>query len=82
MGKAELTQLLGQNNETSVFLTSRPGLVVKVFDLECGKPDEVSYGPYLSYNIEVENFEDIKARPKHRLLNKRHIDRATANQVR
>ena len=60
VGKAELTQLLGQNNETSVFLTSRPGLVVKVFDLECGKPDEVSYGPYLSYNIEVENFEDIK----------------------
>ncbi|MBI3417115.1 MAG: hypothetical protein HY043_17630 [Verrucomicrobia bacterium] len=60
VGKVALTQLLGRGSDTYVFLTSYPGLVVKLFDLECGKPDEVSYGPYLSYNVEVENFEDIK----------------------
>ena len=60
VGKAVLTQLLSKNSETSVYATSHPGLVVKTFDLECGKADEVSYGPYLSYRLEVENFEDIQ----------------------
>lgn len=59
-GKVELAQLLSKNNETAVYATSRSDLLVKVFDLECGKPDEVSYGPYLSYGLEVENFEDIQ----------------------
>lgn len=61
VGKVELTKLLHENSETSVYATSRPGLVVKMFDLECGKPDEVSYGPYLAYSGEVENFDDIQS---------------------
>ncbi|HYV26482.1 MAG TPA: hypothetical protein VFA77_03050 [Candidatus Eisenbacteria bacterium] len=60
VGKAVLTQLLSKNSETSVYATSHPGLVVKTFDLECGKADEVSYGPYLSFRLEVENFRDIQ----------------------
>src|SRR2546422_8757501 len=60
VGKAVLTQLLSRNSETSVYATSHPGLVVKTFDLECGKADEVSYGPYLSFRLEVENFQDIQ----------------------
>lgn len=59
-GKIELTKILHQNSDTAVYATSRPGLVLKTFDLECGKPDEVSYGPYLSYCTEVENFEDVQ----------------------
>jgi serine/threonine protein kinase len=59
-GRTELTRLINQNSETSVYATSHPGLVVKTFDLECGKVDEVSYGPYLSFRGEVENFEDIQ----------------------
>lgn len=61
VGNVELIELLNQNSETAIYATSQPGLVVKTFDLECGKPDEVSYGPYLSYRVEVENFEDIQA---------------------
>jgi serine/threonine protein kinase len=61
MGKVELTHVLNQNSETAIYASNRPGLVVKTFDLDCGKPDEVSYGPYLSYRVEVENFEDIQA---------------------
>ena len=37
-GKVELAQLLSKNNETAVYATSRSDLLVKVFDLECGKP--------------------------------------------
>lgn len=59
-GKVELTHLLSKNNETSVYGSSRADLLIKVFDLECGKADEVSYGPYLSYGLEVENFQDIQ----------------------
>lgn len=60
VGKIELTRLLSQNSDTAVFTTSHPGLVLKTFDLECGKADEVSYGPYLSFGLEVENFQDIQ----------------------
>ncbi len=60
VGKLELTQVLFKNSETSIYATSRPGLVLKTFDMDCGKPDEVSYGPYLSYGVEVENFQDIQ----------------------
>lgn len=59
-GKVELTRPLNQNSETSVYATSHPGLVVKTFDLECGKADELSYGPYLRFRVEVENFRDIQ----------------------
>ena len=60
VGKSALTQLICKNSETAVYATSHPGLVVKTFDLECGKPDEVRYGPYLSFQMEVENFTDIQ----------------------
>ena len=59
VGKVKLTRLLCQNSETALYATSHHGLVVKTFDLECGKADEVSYGPYLSFCVEVENFQDI-----------------------
>ena len=32
-----------------------------MFDLSCGKADEISYGPYMSFGLEVANFEDILA---------------------
>lgn len=60
VGKAETTRLLHQNSDTSIYATSTPGIVLKTFDLDCGKPDEVSYGPYLSFQVEVENFSDIQ----------------------
>src|SRR5687767_1954488 len=60
LGKAELTHLLSKNSETEVYATSDPGILVKMFDLECGKPDEVSYGPYMAYGLELENFGDIQ----------------------
>src|SRR4051794_8094530 len=61
VGRVELTQLIARNNETAVYATSRRDLLIKTFDLECGKVDEVSYGPYLSFQLEVENFEDIQS---------------------
>lgn len=60
VGKVVLTHVLFKNSETSIYATSRPGLVLKTFDLDCGKTDELSYGPYLSYGVEVENFQDIQ----------------------
>jgi len=60
VGKLELTRLINQNSETSVYATSHPGMVVKTFDVDCGKVGEVSYGPYLSFRVEVENFDDIQ----------------------
>src|SRR5262249_10085330 len=50
-----------KNSETSFYATSHPAVVVKVFDLDCGKADEVSYGPYLGFQVELENFGDIQA---------------------
>jgi serine/threonine protein kinase len=64
VGQVTLTHLLHENSETSIYAVSQPGLVVKVFDLECQNPEEVSYGPYLSYKVEVENWEDIRAIPE------------------
>ena len=60
VGKVELARLLNQNKETSVYATSHPGLVLKTFDVDCGKADELSYGPYLGFRVEVENFSDIQ----------------------
>jgi len=61
LGQLQLTQLLHQNSETSIYATSHPGLVAKMFDLDCGKADEVSYGPYIGYKVEVENWEDLQS---------------------
>jgi len=61
LGKVELTDVLKRNAETSIYLTAHPGIVVKTFDLSCGKADEISYGPYLSWGLELANFEDILA---------------------
>jgi serine/threonine protein kinase len=60
VGKLEMIRLINRNSETSVYATSHPGMVLKTFDVECGKTDELSYGPYLSFRVEVENFEDIQ----------------------
>ena len=61
IGRVELTSLLHRNSETSIYATSRPNAVVKTFDLDCGKADEVSYGPFVGYRVEVENWQDIQA---------------------
>lgn len=58
-GKVQLTRVLSQAAETSVYYTSHPSIVVKVFDLSCDKPGEVSYGPYMRFTLELANFEDI-----------------------
>lgn len=59
MGHVQLAGLIKKTRETAIYHTSLPGIAVKVFDLECGVEDEVSYGPYLSYTLELENFQDI-----------------------
>src|SRR5207247_7401364 len=59
LGKVQLTHLLNRNTETRVYHTTHPRTVVKMFDLSCGKADEISYGPYMSFGLEVANFEDI-----------------------
>src|SRR5436190_23229601 len=59
LGKVELTDVLKKNAETTIYHTAHPGIVVKTFDLSCGKADEISYGPYLSCSLEQANFEDI-----------------------
>ena len=59
LGKVELMDVLKKNAETTIYHTAHPGIVVKTFDLSCGKADEISYGPYLSWGLELANFEDI-----------------------
>jgi serine/threonine protein kinase len=59
LGKVELTKVLKKNAETTIYHTGNPGIVVKTFELSCGKADEISYGPYLSWSLELANFEDI-----------------------
>ena len=59
LGKVELTDVFKQSSETTIYHTAHPGIVVKTFDLSCGKADEISYGPYLSWKLELANFEDI-----------------------
>lgn len=60
IGRVQLTNELHRNSETSIYASSRPGLVVKMFDLDCGKADEVSYGPFLGYKVEAENWADLQ----------------------
>src|ERR1051325_997035 len=59
LGRLGLTHLYAQTTETSIYRTENPGIVVKMFDLDCGKPEEVSYGPYIRFQLELANFEDI-----------------------
>ncbi len=59
LGKVELTEVFKKNAETAIYHTAHPGIVVKTFDLGCAKADEISYGPYLSWSLEVANFGDI-----------------------
>jgi serine/threonine protein kinase len=61
LGRVKLTELLHQNSETAIYNSTRPGMVIKTFDLECGKADEVSYGPFLSYRVELENWNDLQS---------------------
>lgn len=61
IGRVQLTSELHRNSETSIYASSRPGLVVKMFDLDCGKADEVSYGPFVGYKVEAENWADLQA---------------------
>ncbi|MHB8520944.1 MAG: protein kinase domain-containing protein [Limisphaerales bacterium] len=58
-GNVRLTQVLTENSETQMYRTDHPGVVVKMFDLSCAKADEVSYGPYMGFALEVANFEDV-----------------------
>lgn len=60
-GRVEVTRVLHKNSETAIYASSRPGMVVKTFDLDCGKPDEVAYGPYVGYKVELENWQDVQA---------------------
>jgi len=59
LGKVELMDVFKKNAETTIYHTAHPGIVVKTFDLSCSKADEISYGPYLSWGLELANFEDI-----------------------
>ncbi len=61
LGKVELREVLQKNAETTIYYTENPGIVIKTFDLSCGKADEISYGPYLSWGLELSNFQDILA---------------------
>lgn len=59
LGRIGLTEIFKQTTETTIFKTDRPEIIVKLFDLDCGKLDEVSYGPYTRFQLELANFEDI-----------------------
>ncbi|HVK57338.1 MAG TPA: hypothetical protein VM735_01050 [Candidatus Kapabacteria bacterium] len=59
LGRIGLTEIFKQTTETTIYRTDNPNIVVKLFDLECGKEDEVSYGPYTRFTLELANFEDI-----------------------
>src|SRR5580765_7954372 len=61
LGRVKLTELVHQNSETAIYNSTRPGMVIKTFDLDCGKADEVSYGPFLSYRVELENWQDLQS---------------------
>lgn len=61
LGRVQLTRIFKQTTETTIYLTDNPNIVVKVFDLSCDseRPDEVAYGPYTRFGLELANFEDI-----------------------
>ncbi len=59
LGAVHLLQALAHNPETTLYQTDHSGIVVKVFDLSCGRPDEIGYGPYLNFQAELANFEEV-----------------------
>lgn len=59
LGGVRLIQAIASNPETAIYLTDHPGVIVKVFDLDCGKPDEIGYGPFANFQAELANFEEI-----------------------
>ncbi len=61
LGPVRLVHALAQNPETALYLTDRGGVVVKIFDLSCGRPDEVGYGPYMNFRSELATFEELQA---------------------
>lgn len=63
LGDITLGEVFAENAETRLYVTSHPDVLVKVFDLDCGKPDEISYGPYESFRLELANFEDVLKLP-------------------
>ena len=59
LGAVRLIRVLASNPETALYQTDHAGVVVKIFDLSCGKPDEIGYGPYVNFQAELANFEEI-----------------------
>lgn len=59
LGGVRLVRAIARNPETSIYQTDHPGVVVKIFDLYCDKPDEIGYGPYTNFQAELANFEEI-----------------------
>jgi serine/threonine protein kinase len=61
LGAVHLIRALASNPETALYQTDHAGVVVKIFDLSCGRPDEIGYGPYVNFQAELANFEEIHA---------------------
>lgn len=59
LGRVRLTHVLSVRTETEVYVTDHPGVVAKLFDVSCGKPDEISFGPYMEFAGEVANYGEI-----------------------
>ncbi|MCZ7639344.1 MAG: hypothetical protein M5U12_26870 [Verrucomicrobia bacterium] len=59
LGAVRLIRALASNPETALYQTDHAGVVVKIFDLSCGRPDEIGYGPYVNFQAELANFEEI-----------------------
>lgn len=59
LGRQQLTTLFKKTSETALYFVTYPGILIKIFDLASGKPDELSYGPYMRFTLELANFEDI-----------------------
>jgi serine/threonine protein kinase len=78
VGIVELTLVFAEATETQLYYTDHPEVVVKVFDLGCGRSDEISYGPYLGFNSEFLNYQHIlgveELRPYVPALYGGHID--------
>ena len=61
LGRVSLVQAIARSPETALYRSDHEGVGVKVFDLECGKPDEVSYGAQVNFQAELATFEEIEA---------------------
>ncbi|MCX8108435.1 MAG: hypothetical protein N3G20_06490, partial [Verrucomicrobiae bacterium] len=59
LGGVRLVQAIASNPETAIYLTDHPGVIVKLFDLDCDKPGEIGYGPFMGFQAELANFEEV-----------------------